>query len=181
MGSKPPQPHTQHHRRDRKDTPPGHRPSTDPLPVGHCLDPSQSGPHTITHRKFTLIDFYRVDIDNVTFKADDVWTATLTRLVHAAASKCTHICSLRRRYHSSGEQPPPRFLDRFQLLVAPLFSYGEYGQLYFSEALTRHLKCRDLHYLLDYATKRDDAASRGDAAPSDDAASAAAGHRLSLR
>ena len=33
--------------------------------------------------KFTLIDFYsstyRVDIDNVTFKADDVWTATLTR------------------------------------------------------------------------------------------------------
>ena len=50
--------------------------------------------------KFTLIDFYRVDIDNVTFKADDVWTATLTRLVHAAASKCAHIRSLRRRYHS---------------------------------------------------------------------------------
>ena len=70
--------------------------------------------------KFTLIDFYRVDIDNVTFKADDVWTATLTRLVHAAASKCVHIRSLRRRYHSRGEQPPPRFLDRFQLLVAPL-------------------------------------------------------------
>ena len=127
--------------------------------------------------KFTLIDFYRVDIDNVTFKADDVWTATLTRLVHAAASKCVHIRSLRRRYHSRGEQPPPRFLDRFQLLVAPLFSYGEYGQLYFSEALTRHLKCRDLHHLLDYATKRDDAASRGDAAPSDDAASAAAGQQ----
>ena len=127
--------------------------------------------------KFTLIDFYRVDIDNVTFKADDVWTATLTRLVHAAASKCVHIRSLRRRYHSRGEQPPPRFLDRFQLLVAPLFSYGEYGQLYFSEALTRHLKCRDLHHLLDYATKRDDAASRGDAAPSDDAATAAAGQQ----
>ena len=36
---------------------------------------------------------------------------------------------------------------------------------------------RDLHHLLDYATKRDDAASRGDAAPSDDAASAAAGQQ----
>ena len=24
----------------------GHRPGTDPLPVGQCLDPSQSGPHT---------------------------------------------------------------------------------------------------------------------------------------
>merc|ERR1712086_724799 len=24
----------------------GHRPGTDPLPVGHCLDPSQSGPRT---------------------------------------------------------------------------------------------------------------------------------------
>ena len=57
------------------------------------------------------------------------------------------------------------------------FSYGEYGQLYFSEALTRHLKCRDLHHLLDYATKRDDAASRGDATPSDDAATAAAGQQ----
>ena len=24
----------------------GHRPGTDPLPVGQCLDPSQTGPHT---------------------------------------------------------------------------------------------------------------------------------------
>ena len=47
LGSQLPRPHTQHPRRGQRGTPHRTPPGrTAPLPVGQCLDPSQTGPHT---------------------------------------------------------------------------------------------------------------------------------------